>query len=287
MKPAPFSYMRPVAIDDALNALSQYGEDCKILAGGQSLLPMMNLRVLKPERIIDINRLTELDYIRVEGGSLHIGALSRHTTLYESQLVAEHCPLMSEAYRSVAHQAVRNRGTIGGNLSHAYPASEMPAIMQAVGATMVVRSSAGQREVAATDFFVGSMETALREDELLVEIRIPFSPRGQGWSFLEVSTREGDFALAGIGVTLQLENGNCKNSRVVYCGISENTGRFYEVEDMLNAQKAGEDLFRRAGEMASQLVEMETDYHADADYRQDLVKTLIRRTLLKALERCL
>jgi aerobic carbon-monoxide dehydrogenase medium subunit len=286
MKPAPFIYERSSKLDDVLDTLDKYGDDCKILAGGQSLIPMMNLRILKPERLVDINALSELDYVRIEGNNLLIGGLTRHTTLRESSIVNEHCPLMSEAYLNVAHRPVRNRGTIGGNLSHAYPASEMPAVTQAVDASMLMLSKAGQREIEAKDFFIGAMETPMEANELLAEIRIPIKPPGQGWSFMEVSPRKGDFAMLGVATTLMVKDGVCKDVRIVHCGVGDRAERVIEVEDMLIKQKASEQLFREAGEKASLIIDPESDFHADEAYRRDLMKTLTRRTLMKALERC-
>ncbi len=286
MKPPPFTYARCATVDDALAELAAHGERCKVLAGGQSLVPLLNLRMTNPERLVDINGLTALDYVRVEDGILHIGALARHTTLRDSDLVAEHCPLMNAAYQYVGHKPVRNRGTIGGNLSHAYPASEMPAVVLAVEATMVARSASGERAIAAEDFFVGMLEPELEPDELLVEIRIPVRPPGQGWSFLEVSPRKGDFALVGVGVTVNVQNDVCETVRIAHCGVGDRARRVPEAEQSLLGQKPDEALFRATGERASQLVEPESDYHADASYRRDLVRTLTRRALVEAHERC-
>jgi len=286
MKPPPFAYLRCTTIDEALGALAAHGEDCKVLAGGQSLVPLMNLRMTAPERLVDINRLTMLDYIHLEDEALCLGALTRHSTLRDSSLVAEHCPLMRSAYQYVAHKPVRNRGTIGGNLSHAYPASEMPAVVLAAAATMLVRSTTGERTIAAEDFFVGMMETALEPDELLVEIRVPVRPPDQGWSFLEVSPRKGDFALVGVGVTLEIKGGVCAMARIVYCGIGDRARRVPEAEQSLLGSKPDEALFRAAAEIASDLIEPETDYHADAAYRHDLMRTLTRRALVEARGRC-
>jgi CO/xanthine dehydrogenase FAD-binding subunit len=286
VKPPPFAYARCTTIDEALTELAAHGEACKVLAGGQSLVPLMNLRMTSPARLVDINGLTMLDYVRVTDGSLHIGALTRHSTLRDSPLVAEHCPLMSAAYQYVAHKPVRNRGTLGGNLSHAYPASEMPAVVLAAGATMFVRSATGERAIAAEDFFLGMMEPALEPDELLIEVRIPVRPPDQGWSFLEVSPRKGDFALVGVGALLRVQNGVCEMGRIVHCGIGERARRAPEAEQSLLGRKPGEALFRAAGETASALIEPESDYHADAAYRRDLMRTLTRRALVEAHGRC-
>ena len=202
MKPAPFHYLRAASVDDALQALAD-NPDARILAGGQSLIAMMNLRLIKPACLIDINRIAHLGYIREDGDGVAIGALARHNDVKHSPLVGARCPLLTEAYESIAHHTVRNRGTLGGNLCHADPSSETPAVMIAVGATLVLRSLRGSREVAAEDFFLGTYETAAQQDEMLVEIRIP--GRGaHGWAFAEISNRHGDFAIAVIAATLRL-----------------------------------------------------------------------------------
>jgi aerobic carbon-monoxide dehydrogenase medium subunit len=286
MKPPPFTYVRCTTVDDALTELAAHGETCKVLAGGQSLVPLMNLRMTSPGRLVDINGLSMLDYVGVEDKSLRIGALTRHSTLRDSPLVAEHCPLMRAAYQYVGHKPVRNRGTLGGNLSHAYPASEMPAVVLAAAATMHVRSATGERVIAAGDFFLGMMEPALEADELLVEVRIPVRPPGQGWSFLEVSPRKGDFALVGVGATLRIENGVCEIARIAYCGIGDRARRAPEAEQSLIGAEPGEALFRAAAEIAGDLIDPESDYHADAAYRRDLMRTLTRRALVEAHGRC-
>jgi CO/xanthine dehydrogenase FAD-binding subunit len=286
MKPPPFAYVCATTLDEALAVLAEYGDECKVLAGGQSLVPLMNLRMVQPARLVDINRLTALDYVRVEGQHLAIGALTRHSTLADSSLIAEHCPLMSAAYGLVGHLPVRNRGTLGGNLSHAYPASEMPAVALAVDATLVVRSSKGQREIAADDFFVGALETALVPEELVTEIRIPVRPAGQGWSFQEVSPRKGDFALVGAGATIQVKDGLCAAVRLVYCGVGDRPERIPEAEQVLLGKPPDETLFREAGEIASRKVDPLSDFHADETYRRDLVRVLTRRTLIEAHGRC-
>jgi aerobic carbon-monoxide dehydrogenase medium subunit len=193
MKPPPFDYERPVDINGALASLASYGGRAKVLAGGQSLLAMLNLRLLSPERLIDVSRLDELKYIRMVGNELRIGALTTHNTVLKSQDVAMYCPIMVEAYRHVSHHVVRNRGTIGGSLCHHDPAAEMPLVVNLLGASIVARSRNGERVIAADQFFRGNFETALEDNELLTEIRVPIPADGHGWSFQEVSQRKGDF----------------------------------------------------------------------------------------------
>jgi len=282
MKPPPFSYTEAESMEEALVVLAEQGDDCKVLAGGQSLVPMMNLRLTYPKHVLDINRLTMLDYVNAEDGALKIGGLTRHSTLKNSALVAEHCPLMTAAYDYVAHKPVRNRGTIGGNLSHADPSSEMSAVTLAAGAVMVARSTKGERQIEAGDFFLGTLDTALEADELLVEIRLPSWTAGEGWSFLEVSPRKGDFAIVGVAARLGLKDGLCETVRLAYCGVGDKVRRIGEAEQALVGAKPDEALFAKAGEIAAAAIDPQSDYHADPEYRRDLTATLTRRALIEA-----
>src|SRR5262245_30194391 len=200
VKPAPFEYVRPGSLPEALDALARHAEGGKILACGQSLVPMMNLRLVKPGVLIDINRVPGLADIRVDGGELVIGALARHAALLASEVVGKHCPLMVEAYRHVAHGPIRNRGTLGGNISHADPASEMPAVLPACEAKIGVRSAKSARTIPATEFFTAALTTALAQGEMVTEIRIPSAGPGQGAAWQETANRKGDFAMAGVAV---------------------------------------------------------------------------------------
>ena len=285
MKPAPFHYIRAESVEDALSALAERPE-ARVLAGGQSLIAMMNLRLVKPSCLIDINRLSELDYILLDGDELAIGALTRHTAAAASPAVAEHCPLMTAAYGYVAHRAVRNRGTVGGNLCHADPASENPAVAIATGATLVLRSVDGERRVAAEDFFLSLYETAARQNELLTEIRIPKAPENQGWSFQEMSTRKGDFALVGVAATLECPNGVCSDARVVAVGVGERAERLGAAEAAIKGSAVNESSVAAAASAARDSVDPPSDFHADTDYRRDLVFTLTKRALLEAHGRC-
>ncbi len=285
MKPAPFSYIRAESVEDALSALAENSE-ARVLAGGQSLIAMMNLRLVKPGCLIDINRLSELDYIRLEGDELAIGALTRHTAAATSPAVAEHCPLMTAAYGYVAHRAVRNRGTVGGNLCHADPASENPAVAIASGATLVLRSVDGERRVAAADFFLSLYETAAQQNELLTEIRIPKAPVNQGWSFQELSTRKGDFALVGVAATLECPNGACSDARVVAVGVGERAERLDAAEAAIKGATMNDSGIEAAARAARDAVNPPSDFHADSEYRRDLVFTLTKRALGEAYGRC-
>ncbi|MSO73878.1 MAG: xanthine dehydrogenase family protein subunit M [Alphaproteobacteria bacterium] len=285
MKPAPFRYVRARSVDDAVAALARDSE-AKVLAGGQSLIAMMNVRAAKPETLVDINALSGLDYIKVKDGGLAIGALTRHETVKNSPLVAEHCPLLAEAYHWIAHRAVRNRGTYGGNLCHADPASENPAVALVAGATMVLKSAKGERAVPAAEFFKGIYQTAARQDELLVEVRIPSRPKGQGWGFAEVSPRKGDFAMTAVACTLELAGANVKAARIAYTGIADRAMRFAAVEASVAGKTASEETFAAAGAAARKAIDPSSDFHADEAMRRDLADTLTRRALSMAKTRC-
>ena len=285
MKPASFDYFRAEKIDDALMALAANSES-QVLAGGQSLIAMMNLRLAKPGSLIDINRLTDLDYIRPEGDELAIGALTRHTTAATSTVIAEFCPLMTAAYDHIAHRAVRNRGSVGGNLCHADPSSENPAVAIASGATLVLKSAEGERRVAAEDFFLGLYETAAQQNELLTEIRIPKAPAHQGWSFQETSTRKGDFALVGIAATLDCPNGTCTDARIVAVGVGERAMRLDAAEAVITGAAMNDTGLTAAAVAARDSVDPPSDFHADSEFRRDLVFSLTKRALSEAHGRC-
>ena len=284
MKPARFRYLRAASVDDALQALAD-NPDAQILAGGQSLIAMMNLRLVKPACLIDINRVPDIGYIREDGDGVAIGTLARHNDVKHSPLVRERCPLLTEAYESIAHHTVRNRGTLGGNLCHADPSSETPAVMIALGATLELYSVHGKREIAAEDFFLGTYETARRQHEMLTEIRIP--GRGtDGWAFDEISNRHGDFAIAVIATTLRLANGRCEAARVVASGVGERAARLKPAEDALIGGPIDDARLDAAAAAAAGAVDPHSDSHADAAYRRDAIAALVRRTVQRAAERC-
>ena len=286
MKPAAFEYVRPGSLNEALQALSYHANNAKILAGGQSLVPMMNLRMVHPAVIIDINRVPGLDGIHIDGKELVVGALARHSTLRESPIVATYCPLMSEAYQYVAHKPIRNRGTLGGNISHADPASEMPAVLLATDSTIVVQSAKGQRKIAAANFFLGLMQTALQTGEMVTEIRIPVAPTNQGWAFEEAANRKGDFAMAAVGATLTLSDGICSQAAIAVAGMSERATRLSALEVLLERQALDDGLIMRAALLAKNSVNPDSSYHADADFKRDLAEALTERALKNARARC-
>jgi carbon-monoxide dehydrogenase medium subunit len=286
MKPPPFRYVRAGSLEDALSALASEGDEARLLAGGQSLIAMMNLRLVKPSALVDVNGVSELDYIRADDGTLTVGALTRLSTAEVSQEVAGACPLMSEAIRHIAHRPIRNRGTVGGNLSHADPSSELPAVALAVDARMVVQRNGSVRRVAADDFFVGALATSMEPDEALTAIEVPRGPDGQGWSFMEISPRKGDYALVGVAVTLSVDNGRCSACRVVYTGNGDRARRIPEAESAVVGEAAGAATFSAAGEAAGRHIEPNSDLHASEQYRRDIAAVLTRRALEQAAARC-
>jgi len=285
VKPAPFEYVRPDSLPAALDALARHAPAGRILAGGQSLVPMMNLRLVKPAVLIDINRVPGLADIRVEGGELVFGALARHAALLASELVAKHCPLMVEAYRCVAHGPIRNRGTLGGNISHADPASEMPAVLAACEAKIGVRSAKRARTVPATEFFTGALATALAEGEMVTEIRIPIAKPGQGAAWREVANRQGDFAMAGVAAVVTVAGGKCTHASVAVAGMERPGVRLPAVEKQLVGTALDAAAMAAAGRMASEVVRPGGSYHADPVYKRELVDTLTTLALAAARER--
>lgn len=285
MKPPPFEYLRPANLDGVLAALAQGGDGIKILAGGQSLIPMMNLRMAAPKRLVDINRIAGLDRIGLDGHRLTIGALARHADVLASPVVRQHAPLVTAAYRQLAHRPIRNRGTIGGNLMHADPASELPAVMLALDAEMVLRSRGGERSVPAEHFFLGTFETAARADELLTAIHIPLTPQSRRWGFEKMSQRQGDYALTVVAATFDLDGGACVGTHLAYAGVADHALRVPAAEAALDGRKPEDAAFEEAAAKAAQVVDPLEDIHADAAYRRDLVRALTRRALAAAARR--
>ena len=286
MKPPPFRYVRASSLEDALSALASEGDEARLLAGGQSLIAMMNLRLVRPSTLVDVNGVSELDYIRADDATLTVGALTRLSAAEASPKVAGACPLMIEAIGHIAHRPIRNRGTVGGNLAHADPSSELPAVALAVDAQMVVQKNGAVRRVAADDFFVGALTTSMAPDEALTAIEVPRAPNGQGWSFMEVSPRKGDYALVGVAVTTSVEDGRCTACRVVYTGNGDRARRIPEAESAVVGEAAGAATFAAAGDAAGRHIDPNSDLHASEQYRRDIAAALTRRALAQAAARC-
>jgi len=286
VKPAPFEYHRPDSVDEALELLTQYGWDAKLLAGGQSLVPAMNFRLSQPGVLIDLNRIPGLDYIHEREGGLRIGAMARQRVAERSEIVARAAPLVAEALPFVAHPQIRNRGTMGGSIAHADPAAELPAVMLALGARFHLMGPNGSRVLAADDFFTGLFATALEHDEMLGEIEIPAQAPRPGWSFMEISRRHGDFALAGLAMSVSVDgDGKCDAARIALLGVGEGPTLARGAADALVGATPGDDAFAAAAEAARAEVDPPADIHASADYRRHLVGVLVGRALPIAFAR--
>lgn len=287
MKPASFEYFSPRTLDEAIVLLARHGEDAKILAGGQTLVPMMNLRFAQPRRIIDINRVPDLDYIRPEGDEIAIGALVRHNSILESDDVGRLCPLLTEAYGFVANPTVRNRGTLCGNLAHSDPASEMPALMLALDATLVVRSAGGARRVPAREFFIGLYTTAISPGELLIEVRVPVLSPNTGYAIEEMAVRKGDLALAGVVAIMTVANARIAKVSVAFFGVTDRAVRLPAIDAKLVGARPSDELFGAVGAAAATAIDISADGESDLAYRRDLIRILTTRALSTALERAI
>lgn len=285
MKPAAFEYVVANSIEQAVAALAQAGGEAKILAGGQSLVPMLNFRLLRPAILVDINRIPGLAFTEDAGNAVRIGALTRHYQIETSPVIAKHFPVLSCAMTHVAHLAIRNRGTIGGSLSHADPAAELPMMALLLGARLHVVSGRGRRTVEAQDFFRDALSVDLAEDELLTEIYLPKLPPQTGWGFEEVARRAGDFALAAVAATVTLSGGAVQEARIALTGVGPTPVRVNEAEALLAGQRLEAKLMARVIEAVRAAIEPETDLHASSDYRRQLAGALVRRALAAALQR--
>jgi CO/xanthine dehydrogenase FAD-binding subunit len=288
MKPPPFEYQVPRTLDEALDLLARHGPEAKILAGGQSLIPSMNFRMLQPAILIDVNRLPDLGGIRLaDHGGLSIGALTRQAMVERDALVGQHAPLLSEVVPHIAHPQIRNRGTIGGSLAHADPASELPVYAIAREVRLRLISTRGERWLAAQDFFQGMFMTALEPDELLVEIEIPALRANSGWSFQEVARRRGDYAMMGVAACLELsEDGTCKDVKLVYLNAGDGPVRARQAEQLLAGATPDPDLFAlAASEAAEEEIDPFGNVHATVEFQRHLARVLTIRVLAAAYAR--
>jgi len=251
MKPPPFEYSAPESVPEALSLLATLGDSAKVLAGGQSLLPLLNLRLASPAHLVDINRMPQLGQIRPHDGGLVLGSMVRQRSLERSDEVRPRCPLLLEVVPMIGHPQIRNRGTVGGSMAHADPAAELPALALLLDAVFLLASVRGERLIKAGDFFKGYMTTALEPDELLLEIRLPAWPAGAGFSFQEVSRRHGDFALVGATAMVILgPDGAIAHGRLAFTGMGEMPVRSAEAERMLIGEQPGDSVFAAAAERA-------------------------------------
>ena len=288
MKPAPFEYQAPASLEAALDLLARHGGDAKLLAGGQSLIPMMNFRLAEPALLVDLNKLGELDFVRRgEDGSLRIGALARHRRLERDPLVAQAAPLLHEAVPHIAHPQIRNRGTFGGSLAHADPAAELPAVALALGARLRLRRQGGDRWVEARNFFAGLFTTALEPEEILVEAALPPLPPRSGWAFLEIARRHGDYAQAGVAAWVSLdEAGRCREARLVYLSAGPGPVEAVDAARLLAGEEISPAAIEAVADKASrEEIDPVNDVHASSEFKRHLARVLTRRALRQAAGR--
>lgn len=286
MKPPSFEYVAPRTLDEALEALATSNGEAKILAGGQSLIPLLNFRLARPRLLVDLNRIPELGYIDDRDGGLAIGAMTRDAAVEREPLVRERMPLLDEAIRWVGHAAIRARGTVGGNLAHADPAAELPAVAVCLGAELTIAGPRGRRTLAAEDFFQGYLTTALQPDEILVDVWLPAVAPSTGQAWLEFARRHGDFALVGVAVSLTLDRGEVSNACIVLTGVGGKPVRARAAETVLVGGQI-EDRMTPAADAVRGAIDPDADIHASKEYRTHLAGVLTQRAIHTALERAL
>jgi len=287
MKPAKFDYYDPTSLEEALALLDTHQGDSKVLAGGQSLMPLLNMRLARPKIVVDINRIKELNYVRASDGGIAIGAIARQRALQTEKLIAERVPILQEAAYYIAHPQIRSRGTICGSIAHADPAAELPALALALDAEMTLASAKAVRAVGAQTFFQSFFTTALEANEILTEVRFPAAPKDSAWSVIEISRRHGDFAIVGIvaGLALEPDRQVIRRARLVYFGVGPTPVRVKAAEDALIGQAALEPAFEAAAQSAKQGIDPSNDIHASEEYRRAVAATLTKRALRAALQK--
>lgn len=287
MKPAPFRYVAARTVEQALALKAQYGDDARFLAGGQSLVPTMNFRLTQPEVLIDINPLAELAGIRNGAADrLRIGALTRYRALERDAAVGQKLPLIHEALPLIAHPQIRNRGTIGGNLAHADPASEMPAIVLTLGGRLRAQSAKGERWIEAADFFVGALTTALEPDEMLMEIELPVAPSASGSCFLELSRRRGDFAIIGVACSVSLDaGGTCREARIGLCNAGDGPVLAAQASASLTGRPIGKSEIEQAAALVQGAIDPGGSIHGSKEFQRHIAGVLTVRALTAASER--
>jgi len=282
MKPAIFEYHAPTTIDAAIGLLARYQGEARLLAGGQSLLPMMNFRLVSPAAIIDLNRIPDLAYIRNENGTVRLGAMTRQRTVEFSPIVAKYLPLLVEAIKFVAHLPIRSRGTIGGSIAHADPAAELPMVLQALEGEVVARGPAGERLIKATDLFRGLLTTSLAPDEMIVEVRLAAIPAHAGCAVEEFARRRGDFAIAAVAAVVERAGERCIKARLATAGIGSTSVRLTAAEAILERDGLGDTVIEEAAAKAAEMVSPLSDQQASVEYRRHLTRVLTERALRRA-----
>jgi len=284
MKLPPVDYVAPRTVSEAVELLAEHQDDASVLAGGQSLIPLLALRLAHPAVLIDINGIAELSGVSATDGRVAIGAMTREYVAEESEIITDHVPLLAAALPLIGHEAIRSRGTVGGSLAHADPAAELPAVARALDAEFVVRGPSGERIIPAAEWFEGFLTTSRRPDELLTEVRFPTVGRGTGISFREVARRHGDFAIVGLAASLTLSDGAISDVRLAFAGLSDVPVRACDAEDLLVGERPSAELFEEAARRATDDIDPPADVHGSAEYRRKAAAALVRRGLRAAAE---
>ena len=285
MIPGEFEYHAPSSLDEAVALLERLGDDAKVLAGGHSLVPAMRFRLALPEHLVDLNRIDGLAYVREEDGHLAIGAMTRESEIEQSSLLAERYPLLTDAGRVIADPLVRNRGTVGGNLAHADPANDHPAVMLAYGATLVAQGPGGRREIPVDDFFVGLFESALQPSEILTEVRIPAPAAGSGGAYEKFERKVGDYAISAAAVQLTMNGDTCTAARIGLTNVSAVPMRALGAEQALVGKTLTDDVIEAAGQAAAQECDPSADLRGSEDYKRDVTRVLVKRAIQRAVQR--
>jgi carbon-monoxide dehydrogenase medium subunit len=284
MKLPPVEYEAPTTVAEAVDLLAEHEDEASVLAGGQSLIPLLALRLARPAVLIDINGIDELSGVSAADGWVTIGAVTREYVAEESETVADAVPLLAAALPMIGHEAIRSRGTVGGSLAHADPAAELPAVARALNAEFVVRGPSGMRVIPAEEWFEGYLTTSRRPDELLVEVRFPAAVPGTGVSFTEVARRHGDFAMVGLAASLVLSGGMISDARLAFAGVSDVPVRAGAAEDLLAGQRPSAELFDEAARRATEDLDPPADLHGSSDYRKRVAAAVVRRGLRAAAD---
>ena len=284
MKLPPVDYEAPTTVSEAVDLLAEHLDEASVLAGGQSLIPLLALRLARPAVLIDINGVAELSGVSATDGWVAMGAMTREYLAEESEAVADAVPLLAAALPLIGHEAIRSRGTVGGSLAHADPAAELPAVARALDAEFVVRGPSGDRVIPAAEWFEGFLTTSRRPDELLVEVRFPAAPPGTGISFQEVARRHGDFAIVGLAASLTLSGGAISDARLAFAGMSDVPVRAAAAEDLLVGERPSAELFDEAARRATDDADPPADLHGSSDYRKTVAAAIVRRGLRAAAD---
>lgn len=285
MKPPAFDYVPARSVDEAVEALARSNGDGKVLAGGQSLTPMLNFRLAHPSLLVDINRIPGLGEIKAGKGGCTLGTLVRHREVEFSPVIQKSFPILSAAAEHVGHLAIRNRGTFGGSIAHNDPAAEWPMLALLLDANIKTQGPKGARTIPIRDFLITFLTTSLDDAEIVTEVELPALPAGTGWGFEELSRRPGDFALAAVGALVKLEGGRCAEARIAMAGVGPTALRATEAENLLRGKAPDAELLKQAGAKAGEAADPSNDVHASADYRRHLTSVLARRALQAAVDR--